>query len=44
MLPDDDREYKAALVESVLQQFNNIPAIAAVQAAPAVNCVLDTTL
>lgn len=33
MLPED--EYKAALLESVLQQFCNIPAVAAMRAVPA---------
>lgn len=33
MLPED--EYKAALLESVLQQFCNIPAVSAIQAVPA---------
>lgn len=33
MLPED--EYKAALLESVLQQFCSIPAVAAMRAVPA---------
>jgi hypothetical protein len=33
LLPED--EYKAALVESVVQQFNNIPAVAAMRSVPA---------
>jgi hypothetical protein len=33
MLPND--EYTAALVESVVQQFCNIPAVAAIRAVPA---------